>query len=95
MPWPKGKTKAKTGGRRKGSKNIAPGAKSPELRELVLRALEAVGGQEYLEGIARDEPRAFLALVGRLLPTKVEGEVEVRPTEIRIITGFDSGPHER
>ena len=94
MPWPKGRKKAKTGGRVKGSKNLAPGPKSPELREMVLRALDRAGGETYLLSVARDDSRAFLALIGRLLPTKLEGEVKV-PTTIQIITGFDAGPHER
>lgn len=93
MPWPKGRKKTKTGGRVKGTPNVLPGAKSPELREIVLATLESVGGQRYLEGIARSEPKAFLALVGRLLPTRVEAQVE-HVAEIRVITGFEEGPPE-
>lgn len=61
---------------------------------MVLRALDQAGGEDYLLRVAIDDPKAFLALIGRLLPTKLEGEVKV-PTSIQIITGFDSGPHER
>ena len=96
MPWPKGRTKQKTGGRKKGTPNIAPGAKSPELREMVLRALDAAGGEEYLIGIARTDSRSFLALIGRLIPAKLEAEVSTpEPVRIEVVTGFDAGPHDR
>lgn len=94
MAWPKGKrrgTKTPGSGRTKGTKNIAPGAKAPELRDIVLRALGTVGGQKYLEQVARADPKTFLALIGRLLPTRVEGEV-AHVAEIRVITGFEEGP---
>ena len=95
MPWPKGRKKAKTGGRVKGSKNVAPGPKSPELREMVLEALERSGGADYLERIAKSKnPSAFLQLVGRLLPSKVEAEIDVKPTTIIVSTGFEEGPPE-
>lgn len=97
MGWPKGKKRGyKTGGRKQGSPHkIVPGPKSPELRDLVLEALENAGGAAYLERVARGKsPAAFLQLVGRLLPNRVEAEVEVKPTTIQIITGFDSGPPE-
>jgi len=100
MAWPKGKKRAsgKTpgSGRKKGSpQKLVPGPKSPELRELVLEALEKAGGAEYLERVARSKnPSAFLQLVGRLLPQQVKAEIEVAPTTIIVSTGFDSGPPE-
>lgn len=99
MAWPKGKPRgAKTpgSGRKKGSpQKLVPGPKSPELRELVLQALENAGGAEYLERVARSKnPGAFLQLVGKLLPAQIKAEVDVTPTTIRVITGFDEGPPE-
>jgi hypothetical protein len=98
MAWPTGRPrpggKTPGSGRKKGAKNILPGAKSPELREMVLAALESVGGQEYLEGVARMDAKAFVSLISRLLPNKVEAEVTV-PTTIQVITGFARGPYDR
>lgn len=100
MSWPKGRPrghKTPGSGRKKGSpQKIAPGPKSPELREMVLRALNAAGGEEYLIGIARTDSRSFLALIGRLIPAKLEAEVSTpEPVRIEVVTGFDAGPHDR
>ena len=40
---------------------------------MVLGALEALGGQEYMEQQARENPNAFMALVGKILPTQITG----------------------
>jgi hypothetical protein len=61
---------------------------------MVLAALESVGGQEYLEDVARMDAKAFVSLISRLLPNKVEAEVTV-PTQIQVITGFSRGPYDR
>ena len=57
----------KTGGRRKGTANKV----TKELRQMVLDALDGVGGQAYLEARAHDQPKAFLALVSRCLPKDI------------------------
>ncbi|NQT81958.1 hypothetical protein HQ563_02985 [bacterium] len=38
------------------------------LKDAVMEAFEGAGGTEYLQRIADDDPRTFLALLGRLLP---------------------------
>jgi hypothetical protein len=63
---PKGR---KTGGRAKGTPNKVTGA----LREMVLAALEAAGGVEYLARQAEQNPAAFLTLLGKVLPLTVQG----------------------
>lgn len=59
----------KTGGRAKGTPNKVTG----DLREMVRQALELKGGVKYLVWAAENEPRAFLALVGRCVPLEVKG----------------------
>lgn len=59
----------KTGGRAKGTPNKINKA----LKEMVLAALDAKGGQAYLEQQADANPTAFLTLLGKILPTEVSG----------------------
>lgn len=44
-----------------------------DIKEMVLEALNHAGGAEYLYMHALDNPKAFLALVGKVLPMTVEG----------------------
>lgn len=57
-------------GRPKGSKNKVTGA----VKDMVLTALDEAGGPEYLRRQADENPTAFLALLGRIIPTQVTGE---------------------
>jgi hypothetical protein len=67
-----GRTKgaAKTGGRKRGSVNRF----TRDLKELILRALETVGGEQYLVELARDNPASFATLLGKVLPMTVAGD---------------------
>jgi hypothetical protein len=59
------------GGSRKGKPNKV----TKELKEMILGALDAAGGVEYLTERATD-PRtasAFLTLVGKVLPMTIQG----------------------
>lgn len=47
----------------------SPAPPPPNLRDMLLGALEAKGGQAYLEQIATDHPKVFCGLLGRILPT--------------------------
>ena len=59
-------------GRPKGSGN----AKTAELKEMILGALHASGGQDYLQERANDPKTqgAFLALIGKVLPMTIAGD---------------------
>lgn len=59
----------KTGG---GSRKGIPNKITADLRAMVLGALDDAGGQVYLTTQARDNPQAFLNLVGRCLPKEVK-----------------------
>lgn len=56
-------------GRPKGSLDKGNAA----LRDMLASALQLEGGVEYLRRLARDEPKAFASLLGRLLPLQVTG----------------------
>jgi hypothetical protein len=68
MPAPKGTRPP--GGSRKG----VPNKVSADVRAMILAALDRAGGEDYLLEQATANPRAFLALVGRILPTQVTGK---------------------
>jgi hypothetical protein len=60
----------KTGGRTKGT----PNKLTADLKSMILGALEDAGGQQYLLRQSKDNPTAFLTLVGKVLPMQVTGE---------------------
>lgn len=63
----------KTGGRKKGTPNKV----NAELKDLILGALhkaDKAGGEAYLIQQAKDNPTAFLSLVGKVLPMTVAGD---------------------
>ena len=61
-------------GRPKGSLDKGNAA----LRELILGALSGVGGEDYLMRVAESHPAAFMSLLGRVLPTTLEGDVSAK-----------------
>ena len=73
----------KTGGRQKGTPNKI----SADVRAMVLAALDRAGGEDYLLSQAHDNPKAFLSLVGRILPTQITG-----PGDKDLIPGPQSDP---
>lgn len=69
MPFEKGSKK--TGGRKKGTTNKATTA----LKDAIMNAFEKVGGQAYLERVAEDDPKTFLALLAKVLPAEIKADV--------------------
>lgn len=63
-------------GRPRGTPNKVTG----EVRTLLLRALERAGGEDYLVQQAQVNPTAFLALLGKCIPSRVEGTAEAPVT---------------
>ena len=74
----------KTGGRAKGVPNKA----TAELKEMILGALDDVGGQAYLVQQALDNPNAFLTLVGKVVPRDINAAVEAAAS-ITVINEFE------
>lgn len=74
----------KTGGRKKGT----PNKTTALLKDAILHAAENAGGESgltgYLESQARDNPTAFMTLLGKVLPFQLTG-AEGGP--LMIITG--------
>ena len=71
-----GKQTAKIGqgapgpGRKKG----VPNKINADLKAMILGALDQAGGEQYLLSQARENPKAFLSLLARVLPMQVQGD---------------------
>lgn len=63
-----------------GRKKGVPNKVTQGVKEMVLAALDNVGGADYLQAQAKANPTAFLALVSKLIPRdlKVEGSIDHR-----------------
>lgn len=60
-------------GRPKGQPNKV----NADVKAMVLEALHHAGGAEYLYMHALDNPKAFMTLVGRVLPLTLAGSVDL------------------
>lgn len=57
-------------GRPKGASN----KENKAIREMIVEALDELGGIEYLKQQAIDNPNAFMSLIAKVLPTQITGE---------------------
>jgi hypothetical protein len=71
------------GASRKGIPNRNTGI----IKDMIMAALDGVGGHEYLMRQAEENPAAFMSLIGKILPKQVHVETD-RPT-------IDITPQER
>ena len=69
----KGST-GRTVGRPEGSK----GKDGAALREIVIKAMDELGGPTYLVEVGRKDPKTFCALFGKLLPK--ESSIDITST---------------
>jgi hypothetical protein len=67
------KGQPKTGGRRKGT----PNQLNADVKAMILGALHDAGGQQYLTQQARENPTAFLTLLGKVLPTTINANARI------------------
>jgi hypothetical protein len=76
-------------GRPKGSPNKATKA----LKDMILGALDDAGGQDYLRRQSIENPTAFMTLIGKVLPTTINADVngDLKTTVINVNTGVPRG----
>lgn len=58
-------------GRRRGSKNKL----TATVKEAIEASFNAVGGVKYLEKMAYAEPKAYLSLLGKVIPQQVNANI--------------------
>lgn len=56
-----------------GSRKGRPNKVTKELKDMILGALDKAGGEKYLQRQADENPSAFLTLIGKVLPTTLQG----------------------
>ena len=64
------------GNRGAGRKKGVPNKNTGKLRDMILLALDEVGGQAYLARQAEENPGPFLTLIGKVLPTTLVGDAD-------------------
>jgi hypothetical protein len=67
---------SKKGERRGGRKKGTPNKLNADVKDMIVGALNAVGGQDYLVRQSSANPIAFMSLIGRVLPLQVKGDPE-------------------
>lgn len=77
----------KTGGRKKGT----PNKLTADVKAMILEALDQAGGVAYLLAQSRDNPNAFLTLVGKVLPLTVAGD---KDSPLEVVARFKLAPLE-
>jgi len=68
---PKSAVKRKPPG---GSRKGIPNKVTADLKAMILAALDQAGGEQYLLSQAHENPKAFLSLLGRVIPLQVQGD---------------------
>jgi hypothetical protein len=58
----------------KGRKKGVPNKTTAAIKDMIVQALDKAGGVDYLERQSRENPAAFMTLVGKVLPMQVTGE---------------------
>lgn len=81
MPGGGSKPGERRGGRQKG----VPNQLTTDVKAMILAALDAAGGADYLLTQAHANPSAFMVLVGKVLPLQLSG-ANGGPVEM-IVTG--------
>lgn len=90
------KSRAKPPNAGKGRAKGVPNRVTKALKEMILGALDRAGGEQYLAQCATEQPAAFMALLGRVLPTTLAGDPNapiVHRIERVIVRANPANPH--
>lgn len=79
-----GDPKPVNSGRKVGSENRI----TRELKEMIREALDEAGGVEYLLEQAKNNPNAFMTLLGKIIPVDVKAKLT---TDARLVVMINNG----
>jgi hypothetical protein len=66
-----------------------PNKTTLEIKTAIIEAFEKAGGVDYLVALAKDDPRTFCALVGKVIPLQVTGDPD-NPVGITFQTIYEA-----
>lgn len=89
MPSPQPKVGLNTGNAGKGRPKGSPNKVNGQLKDMIMTALDEVGGVEYLKFQANENAKTFLLLLGRVLPMQVSTDPD-QPFELVLRWGKDA-----
>jgi hypothetical protein len=75
--------RAKTGGRKKGT----PNKLTASVKDAIEQAFDEVGGVQYLVTQARENPAAFMTLIGKVLPKDLNIDLTTKTVAVKDFTG--------
>lgn len=82
---------AQPGERRGGRQKGTPNKVTQTVKEALQAAFDEVGGKDYLVKVARDDPKAFCTLIGKVIPQDVNQKLDANVT---VNDGVDRPPRE-
>lgn len=59
---------------KRGSRKGIPNKNTAAIKDMIVQALANAGGVDYLTKQASENPKAFMSLLGRVIPMQVTGE---------------------
>lgn len=71
-------------GRPKGASNKI----TKDIKEAIANAFVSVGGEAYLVKVAKEDPKTFCTLLGKIIPLQISGDQDspfTAVTELRIV----------
>lgn len=66
---------SKPGERRGGRQKGVPNKITTDIRTAIQEAFDKAGGVDYLITVAREDPKTFCALIGKVIPTQITGSL--------------------
>lgn len=63
-----------------------PNKNTKAIKDMILGALDGAGGEAYLLSQAKENPTAFMSLLGKVLPTELKQQID-GGFMIKVVTG--------